>query len=57
MNRPCRYPTAFYLAVSEDHLDYLMRGDVPGCCENRCHPHRIMRLWELAYDLQLTDVW
>ena len=51
----CRYPTAFYLAICPEHLDYLIRGNGPGCCQDDTHNHQIMRLWDLASDLGLKD--
>lgn len=51
----CRYPTAFYLALSPEHLDYLIEGNGPGLCRHEKHNHRIMRLWALAHDLELED--
>ncbi len=51
----CRYPTAFYLARNPEHLDYLLFYGGPGCCPDERHNHRILRLWDLAHDLELKD--
>lgn len=51
----CRYPQAFYLARDPWHLDYLILGRGQGCCQDDTHNHRIMRLWDLAHDLELKD--
>lgn len=52
---PCPHPEAVYVARDAAHLDFLIRGVGPGCCQDDAHHHRILRIWAMAEDLELHD--
>ncbi len=51
----CKEPEAFYLARDGWDLQEFLLGTSPGLCHDDKHRHRIMRLWDLARDLELKD--